>query len=97
MSRWPGFRFWVFLLFVGVGYVLGDDHSLWEGSDDAWFGGFVRLFGRPISCCTVLCACPLDVGVFCVFCALYRLPNVGQVLCPLPGKVRKPEICQCVP
>ena len=24
------------------------------------------------------CAYPLDVGVFYVFCALFRLPNVGQ-------------------
>ena len=25
------------------------------------------------------CVCaPLDVGIFCVFCTLFRLPNVGQ-------------------
>ena len=33
---------------------------------------------EQLLCCTVLCACPLDVGTFCVFCALLRLPNVGQ-------------------
>ena len=36
------------------------------------------MFGRLVSCCTVLCACPLDVGIFCVFCTLFCLPNVGQ-------------------
>ena len=30
------------------------------------------------SFCTVLCVCPLDVGIICVFYALFRLPNVGQ-------------------
>ena len=40
-----GFCFWVFLLFVWVGYMLGDDHSLMGKSDDAWFGGIVGLFG----------------------------------------------------
>ena len=28
--------------------------------------------------CIVLCAWPLDVGIPCVFCALFCLPNVGQ-------------------
>ena len=27
--------------FVRVGYVLGDDHSLMGGSDDAWSGGLL--------------------------------------------------------
>ena len=31
-----------------------------------------------VSCCTVLCAFPLVVGFVCVFCALFRLPNLGQ-------------------
>ena len=30
------------------------------------------------SYCTVLCAYPLDMGILYVFCALFRLPNVGQ-------------------
>ena len=37
----------------------------------------VGLFGQPISCCAVLCACPLDMGIFCVFFTLFCLPNVG--------------------
>ena len=41
MSRQPGFRFWGFLIFVWVGYVLGDDHSLMGESDDAWSGGLL--------------------------------------------------------
>ena len=47
VSRWPGFRLSVFLSFVWVGCVLENDHSLMEGSDDAWSGGVVGLFGRP--------------------------------------------------
>ena len=31
-----------------------------------------------VSFCTVLCACLLYVGIICVFCALFRLPNVGK-------------------
>ena len=44
---------------------------------NAWCSGVVGLFGRPVSFCIVLCACPLDVGIFYVFCALFRLLNVG--------------------
>ena len=60
VSRWPGFRFWVFLVFVWVGYVLGDEHSLMGGSDDAWSGGLldylddqyhVCLFVNQLQCC----------------------------------------------
>ena len=39
----------------------------------------VGLFGCPASCCLVLCACPLDVGIICVFCALFSLLNVEGV------------------
>ena len=77
MSQQLGFRFWVFLSFVWIGYVLRDDHYLMGGNDDAWSGGVFGLFGRPLSCCTILCACPLDMGILCVFCALFCLPNVG--------------------
>ena len=45
---------------------------------DVWSSGVVGLFGQPVLCCLVLCACPLDVGIFYVFCALFCLPNVGQ-------------------
>lgn len=44
---------------------------------DAWSSGVAGLFGRTLSFCTVLCAWPLEVGIFCVFCAMFRLPNVG--------------------
>ena len=67
MSRQPGFRFWVFLISVWVGYVLGDDHSLMGGSDDAWFGGLLDCLDAQHHL-YVLCVCPLDVGiVLCVF------------------------------
>ena len=45
MSRPLGFCFWVFLVFVWAGYVLGDDHSLMGGSDGARSSGLVGLFG----------------------------------------------------
>ena len=45
---------------------------------DAWSGAVVGLFERTCSFCTVLCVWPLDVGIFYVFCALFRLLNVGQ-------------------
>ena len=45
---------------------------------DTWSGGVVGLFGDRVSCCYVLCACPLDVGIYCVFYVLFLLPNVGQ-------------------
>ena len=48
--------------------------ALWG---DVWSGGIVGLFGRPVLCCAILCACPLDAGFFCVFSDLFRLPNVG--------------------
>ena len=69
--------------------MLGDDHSLMGWSDDAWSGGVVGLFGGPVSCCTILCACPLDVGIFYVFGALFRLPNVGQ------GYNEHYSLCNC--
>ena len=31
VSQRLGFRFWVFLVFIWVGYMLGDDHSLMGG------------------------------------------------------------------
>ena len=49
----------------------------YEGSDDAWSGGVIGVSRWPLSFCTILCACPLDVGNFCVFYALFRMPNVG--------------------
>ena len=57
---------------------------------DAWCGGVVGLFGRPISCCTILCPWPLDVGIFHVFCVLFRLPNVGQ------GYNEHYSLCNCI-
>ena len=69
--------------------MLNDDHSLMGGSHDTWSGGVVGLFGRPLSCCTVLCAWPLDVGIFCVSCALFRLPIVGQ------GYNEHDALCNC--
>ena len=63
-------------------YVQGCTHPIERTSkkipSNAWSGGVVELFGRPLSCCTILYVCPLDMGVFCVFCALFHLPNVGQ-------------------
>ena len=46
--------------------------------DDGRSGGFIGLFRRPVSYCTILCACPLNVEIFCVFCALFRLSNAGR-------------------
>ena len=73
--------------------MLEDDHSLIGGSDDAWSGGVVGMFGRPLSCCIVLCACPLDVGCFFLFfwffSALFCLPNVGQ------GYNEYCSVCHC--
>ena len=66
-----------FLSFVWDGFVLRDDHSLMGGSDDTWSSGVVGLLGDRVLCCHVLCACPLDVGIYSVFYVLFRLPNVG--------------------
>ena len=44
-----------------------------RGLVDCW------TIGCPASCCTVLCACPLDVGIICVFYALFSLLNVEEV------------------
>lgn len=57
--------------------MLGHDHSL-MGGDDTWCGGVSRLFGDLVLCSIVLCACPPNVGIVCVFFALFRLPDVGQ-------------------
>ena len=57
---------------------------------DAWSGGVVGLFGRLVSFCIVLCACPLDMGIFYVFCALFLLPNLGQ------GCNEHYSLCNCI-
>lgn len=31
-----------------------------------------------VLCCIVLCACLLDMGIICIFCAIFRFPNVRQ-------------------
>ena len=36
----------------------------------------VGLFGRPVSFCMSCVRAPCTWGLFCVFCALFRLPNV---------------------
>ena len=46
--------------------------------DDGRSGGFIGLFRRPVSYCTILCACPLNMEIFCVFWALFCLFNAGQ-------------------
>ena len=74
----PGFRFWVFLSFVWVGYVLGDDHSLMGG---VMMHGLVELLDSLDAHVDFVLSCvhaPWTWGFFCVFCALSRLPNVGQ-------------------
>ena len=74
VSQQPGFRFWVFLISVLVGYVLGDDHSLMGGSDDAWYGGLLDCLTTTFIL-YVLCACPLDVGIIlCVFAPCFAYP-----------------------
>ena len=79
VSRRPGFRFWVFLYLVWVGYVLGDDHSLMGGSDDAWTWWIVGLFGCPASCCMSCVRAPWTWGLFVCFSALFSLLNVEEV------------------
>ena len=39
---------------------------------------FLDYLDDLVSFCIVLCACHLDVGIICVFCTLFRLPNLGQ-------------------
>ena len=56
MSRRPGFRFWIFLIFVWVGYVLEDDHSLMGGGDDAWSGGLLERLDDQYHV-VLLCVC----------------------------------------
>ena len=77
MSRRPGFRFWVFLISVWVGYVLGDDHSLMGGSDDAWSGGLLDCLDDQYHFVCPVCVPPGRGDYFVCFCALFRLPNVG--------------------
>ena len=79
VSRRPGFRFWVFFILVWVGYVLGDDHSLMGGSDDAWTWWIVGLFGCPASCCVSCVRAPWTWGLFVCFSALFSLLNVEEV------------------
>ena len=79
VSRRPGFRFWVFFISVWVGYVLGDDHSLMGGSDDAWTWWIVGLFGCPASCCMSCVRAPWTWGLFMCFCALFSPLNVEGV------------------
>ena len=79
VSRRPGFRFWVFLLSVWVGYVLGDDHYLMGGSDDAWTWWIVGLFGCPASYCMSCVRAPWTWGLFVYFRALFSLLNVEGV------------------
>ena len=50
VSRRPGF------IFVWVGYVLGDDHSLIGGSDDAWSGGLLDCLNNHFHV-----VCPMHV------------------------------------
>ena len=77
MSRRPGFRFWVFLHLVWVGYVLGDDHSLMGGSDDAWSGGLLDCLDDHFHFVCLVCMPPGRGDYFVCFCPLFRLPNVG--------------------
>ena len=79
VSQQPGFRFWVFFVFVWVGSVLGDDHSLMGGSDDAWTWWIVGLFGCPASCCMSCVRAPWTWGLFMCFCALFSPLNVEGV------------------
>ena len=56
----------------------GGKNSAWgrnlSVTDDAWSSGVVGLFGRSLSFCIVLCVCPLDMGIFSVFSALFACP-----------------------
>ena len=76
MSRWPDFHFWVFLLSVWVGYVLGDDHSLMGGSDDAWSGGLLDCFDAQHHIVCTVCVPPRRGDYFVCFCVLFCLLNV---------------------
>ena len=58
-----GFSFLGFLIYVWIGYVLGDDHSLMQGSDDAWSSGLLDCWTTSIMLYYLVCV-PLGRGDF---------------------------------
>ena len=70
VSRRPGFCFGGGGIFVWVGSVLGDDHSLMGGSDDAWSGGLLDYLDDQYHFVCPVCVPPWTWGFFVCFCAL---------------------------
>ena len=67
VSRRPGFRFWVFLHFVWVGYVLGDDHSLMGGVMMRGLGGLLDCLDAQHHVVCPVCVPPGRGDCLCVF------------------------------